>query len=276
MRLLFVTDLHGSIRKYEILLKEARAVRAQVVVNGGDMLPTEGDLFRQGDFIRTFLARHFEAYDHAGIHYLCFLGNDDLRIFDGLLAETAARCGYVHVLAQRWLSLGAFEFIGMNWVADYPFRLKDRCRRDTESFRFPPQYGSALVSTARGWKEIPDWFGYAAQLPSLAEELENLPQPRRWQDTVCIMHMPPAHLGLDVCQDGRRVGSQAIHDYLKAHQPLLSLHGHIHESPRMSGHWQAWLGKTLCLQPGQGAGLTYVAVDLATRECRRFVLPNVR
>jgi Icc-related predicted phosphoesterase len=32
---------------------------------------------------------------------------------------------------------------------------------------------------------------------------------------------------------------------------LLALHGHIHESPEMSGCWTAHIGNTICVQPGE-------------------------
>jgi Icc-related predicted phosphoesterase len=41
------------------------------------------------------------------------------------------------------------------------------------------------------------------------------------------------------------VGCQAVRDTIEQHQPLLGLHGHIHES-----RGAAYLGKTLCLNPG--------------------------
>jgi Icc-related predicted phosphoesterase len=276
VRALFVTDLHGSTWKYERTLALARHGGFPLVINGGDMLPSEGELFRQGEFIHTFLTPHFAAYDQSGIHYLCFLGNDDLRIFDDLLVQAAAPFGHVQVLAQRRVEIGAYEFIGLNWVADYPFQLKDRCRRDTEAFLFPKQYGPGLLSTPEGWQRLPDWPAYARTLPTLAEELANLPLPRDAARSIYVMHMPPARLELDVCHDGRRVGSQAVYDFLAARQPRLSLHGHIHESPRMSGRWQTWLGGTLCLQPGQELGLCYLTLDLDTRQGERHVARRFR
>ena len=41
------------------------------------------------------------------------------------------------------------------------------------------------------------------------------------------------------------VGSSAVRDSIVAYQPMLSLHGHIHES-----RGEARIGKTLALNPG--------------------------
>lgn len=272
MKLLFVTDLHGSSWKYDRLLAVALAAGAEVVVNGGDMLPKHGDLFAaQQAYISDYLGRHFAQFNAAGIHYLCYLGNDDLRVHDDLFEATCARYPRVVNLAQRVFTLGAYEFVGMNWVVDYPFRLKDRCRIDTASYVFQEQYGTALLSTAAGWQEIPDWFAYARTLPTIEEEMRRLARPQNMAQSIYVLHMPPANLGLDKCGHGPEVGSQAIYAFLDENQPRLALHGHIHESPETSGRWWNRVGGTVCIQPGQLEPFTYVTIDLATMEFERHV-----
>jgi Icc-related predicted phosphoesterase len=91
--------------------------------------------------------------------------------------------------------------------------------------------------------------------------------------SIYVVHMPPSDLGLDHCSDGQQVGSKAIYDFLLEHQPALSLHGHIHESPEISGRWHARLGDTLCIQPGQLAPFTYVTIDLSTMQVDRHSEP---
>jgi Icc-related predicted phosphoesterase len=46
MRVLYVTDLHGSRWKYDRLLEAAKSFQAEVVINGGDMLPWDNEPFR--------------------------------------------------------------------------------------------------------------------------------------------------------------------------------------------------------------------------------------
>jgi len=57
-------------------------------------------------------------------------------------------------------------------------------------------------------------------------------------------------------------------------QPLLTLHGHIHESPDITGIWRNRAGRTWCVQPGQTRGLSYVLVDLERAEMKRTVLAD--
>ncbi len=270
MRILFVTDLHGNTRYYDRLCEVAREAEIDVVINGGDMLPKACDLFQQDQFITTQLVDHFSELDDAGIRCLCYLGNDDLRVFDGLFEETCDRFALVTNLAQRLVEIDGQEFVGMNWVVDYPFRLKDRCRKDTENYLFQPQYGEGILSTPNGWENIPNWPAYAASLPTIEDELNALPEPQRIGDAIYVIHMPPYGIGLDECWSGTRVGSLAITAFLADKQPRLSLHGHIHESPRVSGKWSTTIGRTTCVQPGQGPELTYVIVDTKTGDVSHY------
>ena len=49
------------------------------------------------------------------------------------------------------------------------------------------------------------------------------------------------HVPLDV-----HIGSIAVRRFIEARQPLLALHGHVHESRRLTGRWQYSLGRTVC------------------------------
>jgi len=76
--------------------------------------------------------------------------------------------------------------------------------------------------------------------------------------TIAVIHSPPQGVGLDVTQDRRQVGSKSVLGFLLETQPALSLHGHIHESPIMTGLWKVHIGATTACQPGQ----TPVLVEL--------------
>lgn len=270
MKIIFTTDLHGEISKYDRLLKTALDHKADVMINGGDMLPKTGNLFEeQNEFIRGYLESHFEQFNRAGIYYICYMGNDDLKVFDDLFELTCNKFPFIVNLAQRKFDIDEFEFIGMNWVVDYPFRLKDRCRMDTKDYEFQRQFGTGLLSVPDSFKELDDWFATAKTLPTIEEELNRLPKPNNISQSIYVIHMPPYRLGLDKCANGQEVGSRAVYNFLAEKQPKLSLHGHIHESPGKSGRWHAKIGNTTCIQPGQLAPFTYVSIDLHTMEIDR-------
>lgn len=272
MKVLYVTDFHGDKWKYDRLFKVAESYKADMVINGGDMLPKTGNLFNQREFITNFLEAHFSQFESEGIYYLCFPGNDDLKIFDKLFEKICNKFSFVVPLAQRKFEIKDYTFIGMNWVVDCPFQLKDRCRMDTDVYIFQEQFGKGLLSTPDGWQELDDWFTYARTLPTIEKELNRLVRPSDISKAVYVIHMPPYKLGLDVCLDGREVGSKAVYDFLLKNQPRLSLHGHIHESPEVSGRWFAKLGNTICIQPGQFGGFTFVIIDLEKMKIDRIKL----
>jgi len=278
MKLLYVTDIHGIEWKHNKVFEIASSLKIEVVINGGDMLPFRGNLLHQDRFITGFLDDYFSRFESMKMYYLGLLGNDDLRIFDNLFQKTCNKYSYVVNMAQTRFQIDGskYEFIGMNWVSDLPFGLKDRARKDTKDFKHPKQIGKQYISTPNGFKKLEDWFLYAENLPTIEDELRNLVKPFNVSNTIYIFHNPPANLELDVTYDGRKVGSKAEYSFLKENQPKLSLHGHIHESPEISGKWYSQLGKTICIQPGQfhqdDNHLIYVLIDLDTMKFERKVI----
>ena len=65
-----------------------------------------------------------------------------------------------------------------------------------------------------------------------------------------LAHSPPYGTALDRMHGGAAIGSRALRRWIETHQPLLTLHGHVHESPRLSGQVRERLGATLCCNPG--------------------------
>jgi Icc-related predicted phosphoesterase len=68
------------------------------------------------------------------------------------------------------------------------------------------------------------------------------------------------------------VGSKAVRDAIKKHQPLLGLHGHIHESKGTKR-----MGKTLCINPGSMYEQGYLSgalIALGKDKIKNFVMTN--
>ncbi len=276
-RFVYATDLHGNRWRYERALELATEVGAAVLINGGDLLPHGRMHEAQARFIEEFLDPHFAACRDRGIRYLLIPGNDDLAAHDPLLDAVCGRYPLVSNVARRLVPMGAYDVIGLDLVADFPFRLKDRARMDTRDADFPPQSPGGLLSVPGGWTELPDWPAYARTLPTIQDELAALPAPRDPARAIYILHGPPTGLGLDVCRGGTPVGSRAVRRFIERVQPLLALHGHIHESPEESGAWKNSVGRTVCIQPGQAPGsLTAVVGELDGMTFERRVIPEER
>ena len=274
MKILYVTDIHGVKWKYESIFDEAIANKVDILINGGDLFPTRPSFFIQDEFIVNFLEGYMKKFDQEGIFHLFQPSNDDLAMHDELLEKVTDKFEFNRNIDQRKIKIKDYEFIGFNFVTDLPFGLKDRARMDTPDFEFPKQIGKPLISTKEGLKEIENWFSYAQSLPTIEEELEKLTKPDDMKKAVYVMHMPPAKVSLDVCSDTRRVGSFAIYNFIKKNQPLLTLHGHIHESPQMSNKWVNKIGNTICIQPGQSnyyqKFLNYAIIDLKKMEYKHY------
>ncbi len=269
----YVTDLHGNRWRYERTLELARDVGASLLVNGGDLLPHGRVHEEQARFIEEFFGPYLAACADREIRCLLIPGNDDLAAHDPLLEAACGRYPLVSNIARRLASVGPYDVVGLDLVADFPFRLKDRARMDTRDTAFPRQPPGGLLSVPGGWKEIPDWPAYARTLPTIADELAALPKPRDPARAIYLLHGPPAGVGLDVCRGGVPVGSRSVLEFLERAQPRLALHGHIHESPQESGAWKAAVGRTICIQPGQApASLTAVVGDLEGMTFERVVI----
>jgi len=79
------------------------------------------------------------------------------------------------------------------------------------------------------------------------EKLKKLSNPKK---TIYVIHAPPFNTKLDIVTTGAHVGSKSIRNFIEKEKPLLTLHGHIHESPKMSGSWRDKIGNTVCINIG--------------------------
>lgn len=262
MKILFNTDLHGSKWKYEKSLEIAVKESVDMVINGGDMLPTEGDLiYDQEIFLTWDLKKILNHFNDQKIYYLFIPGNNDLKTYDRTFEQYFNSMEYVKNIAMKSEKIKGYEFIGFNLIHDYPFPLKDRCRRDAENYTYPEQYSVQILSKNNGFQEFESekkWQEYCQTLPTLQEELKNLIQPADFRKTIYVMHETPYGSGLDQLNNGKFVGSKAINDFILKNQPLLTLHGHVHASKENS----CKIGETVCVQPGQLKNYHYVIIDL--------------
>jgi Icc-related predicted phosphoesterase len=86
------------------------------------------------------------------------------------------------------------------------------------------------------------------------------------------MHSPPFGTKLDFIQGEKSAGSRSIEAFIEENQPLLTLHGHIHESPELSGAYFDRIGETISINPGQSA---WSGRDLMKLHAVIFEIENV-
>jgi uncharacterized protein len=278
---LFVSDLHGRLDRYEKLLARVSGERPQAVFFGGDLLPFVGvgaDAVG-GDFLLGWLGPRLEDLrSRMGADYprvLAIFGNDDPRAAESSLSELEGRGLLQHAHGRRLVVAGVPVY-GYACVPPTPFALKDWERYDVSRFVDP---GS--VSPEEGFRSVPVPEG-DARWGTIAADLEELVGSEDASRAVFLFHAPPYRTLLDRAGlDGRTVdhapldvhiGSIAIRRFIEARQPLATLHGHVHESARLTGAWRDRIGRTVCLSAAHdGRELALVRFDLgspaaATRE----------
>ncbi len=254
LRLLYVTDLHGWTRGYERIAAIAQEEGITTIVNGGDMFPHGKDLvLTQRRFIERYLRPYLEQLTASGISYYGMLGNDDCRAVLPDWQDLVRTSGRLRDLTEGWLPLAdGLAICGCNYIPDPPFRLKDWSVLDTRDYRRPPQHPDPLISRGDRLELIDDIEAFFRSRPTL-EDLLNAVAARTpsWERAILVCHAPPQGTGLGNISADMDVGSAAVRAWIKRYQPLLTLHGHIHESCRITGIDTMKIGRTTVHQPGQ-------------------------
>ncbi len=254
----FVSDLHGRSNRYLKLFQLIGEERPHAVFLGGDLLPSglsalESLDFDHEDFINSFLVRQLKklqgklAEDYPRVFVI--LGNDDSRSEEAAIiaAATAGVWEYVH---DRRVSFEGHEVYGYACVPPTPFLLKDWERYDVSRYVDP-----GCVSPEDGYRSVPAPENQIKHA-TIKDDLDNLVAGRPVDQAIFLFHSPPHRTKLDrAALDGKmidhapldvHVGSVAIQRFIEQTQPLLTLHGHIHESARITGAWSDRIGQTHC------------------------------
>jgi Icc-related predicted phosphoesterase len=275
---LFASDLHGRRDRYRKLLHAIESERPAGVFLGGDLLPhplagtrdePAGDAFVEG-VLADGLARLHAGMGESYPQVFLILGNDDGRAFEPTLLELEARglCLYAH---GRRLELQGFDVYGYSFIPPTPFLLKDWERYDVSRYVDP-----GCVSPESGRRSLPV-DSREARFATIQKDLERLTTDVDLSRAVFLFHSPPYRTKLDRAGlDGRtvdhvpldvNVGSIAIRRFIETRQPWLTLHGHVHESARLTGSWRDHIGRTPMLGAAHdGPELALVRFDLERPE----------
>lgn len=309
-RLLFTTDLHGSERCFRKLMNAAKIYEAQTVIIGGDLtgkalvpILASGGAF-EASFegrIRSFASEEevaaFErvARDAGYYPYRCDRDTfDEMQATPGLVDELFIRLmqemlrGWVALAQERLVSQG-IRFM-LNCGNDDPFAL-DAILEEAEGIEFlegrvvPLENGCEVVSV--GYANMTPWNCHrdipedelAARIDTAVAGVEDISR------AIFNVHCPPYNSSLDTAphldetlrpvmiggvMDMVPVGSTAVRQAIEKYQPMLSLHGHIHESRGATR-----MGRTLVINPGseypEGV-LRAAIIDLEPDKVKNYLL----
>ncbi|HEY7422456.1 MAG TPA: hypothetical protein VH541_10635 [Gaiellaceae bacterium] len=313
MRLFFATDIHGSEVCWRKFLNSGKHYEVDAIVLGGDMtgkalVPVIND---GGDRWHATLLENREelvgedavkAFEEAVIrrgYYPFRTTPDEVR--------------ELHENEERWHALFAEHMLGTveRWMQLADERLADTgircfvCPGNDDQLEVDEIVSQAkrvelaegrvvelddgFQMVSSGWANRTPWDTYReedepdleARIARMVEQVTSDPER-----TIFSLHCPPHRTGLDDAPEltadmrlkdaGRStvpVGSTAVRQAIERHQPVLSLHGHIHEA-----RGSTRIGRTLCINPGSSyeqGQLLGAVVDLdGKKKVKRFVLTS--
>jgi uncharacterized protein len=282
LRVFFATDVHGSDRCFRKFLAAAKVYEANVLLLGGDiagkgLVPISagnGALHATVHGEPVSVPAGEEDRLRADINRLGFYGvlMDDAeaarlredsdyvdRVFRDQIAEQVEQ--WCQLAAERLdpdvrciITPGNDDPFEIDPVLEHAPRIE--CPEGRLCDLGPVLLASLGDVTPTPWntdREYPE----EELTRRIAAMLDAVPPDRR---AIVNFHCPPYGSGLDVAPEldetlkpvirgGRpsfiSVGSTAVRDAIKHYQPVVGLHGHIHESRGVQK-----IGRTVCLNPG--------------------------
>jgi Icc-related predicted phosphoesterase len=308
LRIYFATDVHGSEVCFRKFLAAAKVYEADVIILGGDfagkaivpVLTQDGTLRARvgGDEVAVPESQWDQlagGLGKAGLYPVRM----DAEELDRLTADHAALDrlfrGEIAAQMQRWCDLAAERLDpavrciitpGNDDPVDADPIIAAHPRVECPELELcdlgPVTMASLGVVPTTPWNTerecSEDELG-----KQIDEMLEQVPSG---QPCILNLHCPPYASGLDeapelddtlkpVIRGGRPsiipVGSHAVREAIKRYQPVVALHGHIHESRGAQK-----IGRTLCVNPGSDYSsgvLRGAVIDIAQDgSCLDFLL----
>lgn len=240
----FVTDLHGHKYRYEKLFSSIISQKPKIVFLGGDLLPSFASKeFLEEDFFDDFLVKTLleiksklkEAYPKIYV----IMGNDDPRINEKeiLNAEKKGVWEYIHFKKTKYKN---YDIYGYSFIPPTPFLLKDWEKYDVSTYVDP-----GCVHPTEGYRSVKS--DVDIRYSNIKKDIELLIQNEDLSKSIFLFHSPPYKTYLDrAALDNQsidyvpldvHVGSIAIKRFIEEKQPYITLHGHIHESSKITGFW---------------------------------------
>lgn len=254
----FVSDLHGRKTRYDKLFEAIYSEMPQLVLIGGDVLPSGISILSDeninGDFLDDFLADKFELLkDKMKDKYplvLMIAGNDDPKAYEEKFIAFEEK-GYWNYINKKIIRFDDYFIAGYAYVPPTPFLLKDWEKYDVSRF-----VDVGCVSPEEGFRSAKKEDNIIRH-ETISEDLETNFKNMDFGKTIFLFHSPPYKTNLDrinthgkmieYVQPDEHVGSIAIQRFIESKQPLLTLHGHIHESASITGKWKDTIGRTVCV-----------------------------
>lgn len=309
MRLFFATDVHGSEICWKKFINAGKFYEVDTLILGGDMtgkaivpIIAQGNdrykvtLLEQETILETQEQVNQMAQTIQNRGYYPYVTDPDevTEIVGSPGRSDELFLEQVTKTLQRWIEYADQKLAGSGLKCyvcpgnDDVMEVDDVIRPSktielAEGRVIPLDKHHELVST--GWSNPTPWDTHREESDdALLKRIEAItPNLRDPANAVFSLHAPPYGSGLDeapeLTKDMRlayagqslvSVGSQAVLKVIEKYQPLLGLHGHIHE-----GKGSRKIKRTLCINPGsmyeQGI-LQGAVVELKPNKVTSYVL----
>ncbi|MDY6967456.1 MAG: metallophosphoesterase [Spirochaetota bacterium] len=262
MKVLYTSDLHVDGLHYKRLYNLVKENIFDCLIIGGDLIPNKPDFFGSVDNQRDFLEKSFKPFfsklksKYPTLSVYLMMGNDD-RAANMDILERMEQDGIINLIHKKLHQLEKdLYLIGYGYVPITPFRCKDWERFDTNERVAQQVPERSFFSSSQGLRQI-DINTDIGKFNSIEEDIKDLAEMSDPKRTIYVMHAPPFNTALDRIHGGIPCGSKSIKGFVEKHQPLLTLHGHIHESPNVSGNYIEKTGRTVSINPGQSHGVLH-------------------
>jgi Icc-related predicted phosphoesterase len=283
-KFLFATDIHGSEKCWQKLVNSGAFFEVDTLILGGDMTGKGIQAIVQqanGAWQTNFLGENAMVTGEAELvkleqrvrtagFYPCrmtpdrfeqFVASEDLQeqVFHELMASTI----------QGWLDFAETKLRGtgkriiVTAGNDDPLFINELFRESSVVIMAERQIvcvDERHEMINEGFSNPTPWHTHREmEEDSLFEVIkQQAEQVKDMKNAIFNLHVPPYNSRLDdapllddnlVPVDGGRtyvpVGSKAVRKAIETYQPLLGLHGHVHEAKGSTN-----IGRTLCLNPG--------------------------
>jgi uncharacterized protein len=281
-RIIFSSDFHGADVVWRKFLNSASMFKANVLLMGGDMTSkVMVPIIREnGVYTTTFLGKEMRVAEdglpdlkkdirkHTYLPYVCSKSEvEELsrnqerveKVFEELEIEMLR--DWVRLIPQKAPNVKVIFHPGN----DDKFALDDVLKNDpnvTFAEESVVNFDDVHEAACCGWANPTPWHSpRECTEEELMDKLERTVAQVKSVKTSCFcFHVPPYNSTIDmapkldqnlrpVYEGGRPtfipVGSTSVRQMIEKYQPLLGLHGHIHESPGL-----VKIGKTQCINPG--------------------------
>jgi Icc-related predicted phosphoesterase len=267
MIVLYTSDIHVDPKHLDRLLEAAGNMRADAVIIGGDLIPVRertiaGIIKQQSQWIKDVLIPSLVSFRKDFPHTSFFLdfGNDDLMATRPLLEEMDGR--ELYMIHGRVMSLGEkWALAGYMCIPPTPFLLKDREKADCyDHTGLDGNVRIMGIKTDTGQERPYEINLSDGTIEEGLQKLTDILKSPPWKERpfLLVTHSPPLDTTLDVINGNQHVGSLAVRRFIEHWGPtgrlVMSLHGHIHESPWISGKICDRISDIPCYNVGQMHG----------------------